>query len=171
MLRFKKGDHILYGISGVCLIEDIRRDALSKQRDGEYYVLRPAGERGSTILVPTDSETLTARMAPLHTRDEADRLIDAARQEVLPWIDARKERTAGFQRLVKRCDLGELLCLVSCICRKRQELTAAGRRLPAADENILRRAESLIENELSFVLELEPAQAGEYVREKLGIEP
>ena len=163
MLRFKKGEHVLYGISGVCLIEDIRRDALAKK--GEYYVLKPVDERGATILVPTDSETLTARMAPLPTREEADRIIAAARP--LPWIDDRKERSALCQQLVKRCDLSELLCLCSCLYQRQRELEDAGKKLPASDENILRRAEGLVENQLGFVLALEGPQVGEHIREKL----
>lgn len=170
MLQFKKGDYILYGISGVCLIEDIRRDALSKKREREYYVLKPVGVRGATVLVPTDNETLTAKMSPLPTRTELDSLIASSRHQTLPWIDDRKERSAQFQQVVKRCDLGELLRLASCIYQKQQALTAAGRKLPASDENILRRAEGLIENELGFILELEGPQVGEYVREKMGIE-
>ena len=168
MLHFKKGDYILYGISGVCLIADIRTDPLLKENRGEYYVLKPVSERGSTILVPTDNETLTARMVPLPDRAELDRLIAAAREQALPWIDDRKERNAGFQLTVKRGGLQEILALVACICQKRTELTAAGKKLSAADENILRRAEGLIENTLGFILDLEGPQAENYLRERLG---
>ncbi len=169
MKRYKKGDYVQYGVSGVCLIEDIRRDSLSKKNAGEYYVLKPVTERSSTILVPVDSETLVARMADLPSRDELDSLILSARGREMAWIDDRKERANLFQQAVKRCDLQELLCLVGCIYRRRLALTNAGKRLPAADETVLRRAEGLIENELGFVLELEGPQVGEYIREKLGI--
>ena len=170
MLRFKKGDHILYGISGVCLIEDVRRDTLSKEKKEEYYVLKPVAQRGATILVPTDNETLTARMSPLPSREELDSLLVSARQQTLPWIDDRKERGARFQLAVKRSDLEELLCLVSCIYQKRQELTAAGKKLSASDEAILRRAESLVENQMGFVLALDGPQVGEYIRERMDVE-
>lgn len=170
MERYQKGEYVQYGVSGVCLIEDIRRDSLSKKNEEEYYVLKPVGERGSTILVPTGSETLVGRMARLPGKEELNALIASTREESLAWIDDRKERGAQFQLAVKRCDLRELLCLVGCIYRKKQELYAAGKKLSAADENILRRAEGLIENELGFVLELEGPQVGAYIREKLGIE-
>ena len=170
MERYQKGEHVQYGVSGVCLIEDIRRDTLSKKSAGEYYVLKPVGERGSTILVPTDSETLVGRMSRLPGREELDALITSTRNESLSWIDDRKVRGTEFQQVVKRCDLRELLCLVGCIYRRKRELLAAGKKLAAADETILRRAEGLIENEMGFVLGLEGSQVGEYIREKLGIE-
>ena len=103
-------------------------------------------------------------------RRELDELILSTRGRELEWIDDRKERAAQFQQAVKRCDLRELLCLVGCIYRRRLDLTAAGKKLPAADETVLRRAEGLIENELGFVLDLEGPQVGAYIREKLGIE-
>ena len=74
MKRYEKGDYVQYGVNGVCLIEDVRRDSLTKKSAGEYYVLKPVGERSSTILVPTDSETLVGRMAPLPGREELDEL-------------------------------------------------------------------------------------------------
>ena len=169
MTRYEKGEYVRYGISGVCRIEDIRTDSLTKKSSGEYYVLHPIAERGATIMVPTDSETLTAKMARLPSREELDALIVSAQETDVVWIEDRKERSAQFQQMVKRCDLSELLGLVGCLYHKRVELEGAGRKLTAADDAILRRAEGLIENELGFVLELEGPQVGEYIREKLGI--
>ena len=169
MNQYRKGDYVRYGISGVCCIEDIRTDSLAKKDSGEYYVLHPIAERGATIMVPTGSETLTAKMAPLPSREELDALILSARDQDVPWIEDRKERNAQFQQAVKRCDTAELLALVSRIYHKREELESAGKKLTAADEAILRRAEGLIENEMGFVLELEGPQVGEYIREKLDI--
>ena len=154
----------------MCRIEDIRTDSLAKGGSGEYYVLQPIAERGATIMIPTTSETLTAKMAPLPSRAELDALILSARDTDVVWIEDRKERSAQFQQMVKRCDLAELLGLVGCLYHRRVDLESAGRKLTAADEAILRRAEGLIENELGFVLELEAPRVGEYIREKLGIQ-
>ena len=87
----------------------------------------------------------------------------------MPWIEDRKLRAASFQTILKACALKDLLRLVACIYRKRSELTAKGKKLAASDENTLRRAEGLIENELSFVLGLKGDQVGAYIREKLGM--
>ncbi len=167
---YQKGDYVQYGVNGVCLIEDIRRDELSRKSGGEYYVLKPVGERGSTILVPTGNETLVGRMTSLPSREELDYLVASTKEKTTPWIEDRKERNAAFQETVKRCDLRELLCMVGAIYQRRQNLLDEGKKLSAADENILRRAEGLIENELGFVLGLEGSRVGEYIREKLEIQ-
>ena len=169
MERYQKGDYVQYGVSGVCFIEDVRRDELDRKSAGDYYVLKPVGERGSTILVPTDNEKLVARMASLPSPEELDALVASTREETFPWIDDRKERNLAFQAAIKRCDLRELLCLAGAIYRRRQNLLDEGKKLSAADENILRRAEGLIENEVGFVLGLEGPQVEEYILEKLEI--
>lgn len=60
---------------------------------------------------------------------------------------------------------------MSCVYQKKQEVTAAGKKLSGSDQTILRRAEELIENELAFVLHLSGHQVGGYIRQKLGIGP
>lgn len=169
MKRFEKGDHVWYGLNGVCLVEDIRTDAMTGKKTGEFYVLKPVSQRGATVLVPVDSETLVSRMSPLPTREELDRCILFAKGRELAWISDRKERGARFQQVLKRCDLQELLCMVGGIYHQRTHLARQGKKLPAFDESILRRAEDLIENEMSFVLDLKSDQVGAYIREKMEI--
>ena len=170
METYRKGEYVRYAVNGVCLVEDIRKDAVSRGKEPrEFYVLKPVADPGSTILVPTDSEPLLAKMARLPDREELDRMILSTKDATLEWIDDRKLRAASFQAMVKTADLRELICLVGCIYRKRLELTSAGKKLSSSDEGILRRAESLIENELAFVLQIEGDQVGSYIREKLEI--
>lgn len=170
MKRFEKGSYVLYGVSGVCLIEDVRREALNRREQGEYYVLKPLYQRGATVLVPTDSQVLTGRMAPLPTPEELTGLLDAARGRTMPWIHDRKERNQAFQQVLKQCELPALLGLVDAVSRRRAALAAEGKKLASADESVLRRAEELVESEMAFVLGLDPRQAAAVLREKLGLE-
>ena len=167
---FQTGDYVSYSSSGICRIDDIRQEApAGKGEPKTFYILKPLADPGSTIFVPTTNPVLLARMKRLPTQEDADAMILAAGQEEKPWIDDRKLRIASFQSILKACELKELLGLVTCIYRKGQALTAQGKRLAASDEAVLRRAESLIENELSFVLGLQKDQVGVYIREKLGM--
>jgi len=164
--QYHKGDHVRYSCSGVCLVEDIRSDP-SDTRGKTFYVLKPVADPGSTIFIPVDSDRLLAKMQPLPSREEIDALILSADQDALPWEENRKLRAAQFQSIIKACDLRELLRLVRCIYHQQQLLTAAGKKLPASDDVILHRAESLIENELAFILRLSGDQIGPYIRRKL----
>lgn len=162
---YRKGEYVRYANNGVCLIEDIRSDS-PRGKGKEFYVLKPVGAPSSTIFVPLDNETLLARMGRLPTREEVDELILSVGDTGLAWVDNRKDRAALFQNLVKTNDLRELMGLARCIAQKKQELLSRGKKLSASDEGILRRAETLIENELAFVLCLPMDQVRSYIQAK-----
>lgn len=168
--QYRIGDHVSYSCNGVCLVADIRTDSPSgKEAPKPFYILKPVADPGSTIFVPTTSETLLAKMQRLPTQGEIDQLIRSTREEELAWVDDRKVRAASFQATIKACDLRELLRLVGCIYRKKQELADKGKKLAASDDATLRRAEGIIQNELSFVLQIPDDQVGAYIRAKLEI--
>ena len=167
---YRKGDYVSYSCSGVCRIDDIRQEApAGKGEPKTFYILKPVADPGSTIFVPTSSPVLLAKMQRLPNKEEADAMILSTKEDEMVWIEDRKLRAAAFQTILKNCSLKELLGLVTCIYQKRADLAAKGKKLAASDESTLRRAENLIENELSFVLQLEGGQVGAYIREKLGI--
>lgn len=168
--QYRKGDYVSYSCSGVCLIDDIRQEApVGKGEPKTFYILKPVADNGATIFVPTSSPVLLARMQRLPNKEEVDAMILATKEEEMAWIDDRKVRSAAFQTILKACDLKDLLGLVACIYRKRSQLTAQGKKLSSSDESTLRRAEGLIENEFSFVLQLKGDQVGAYIREKLAL--
>ena len=141
---YRKGEYVRYACNGVCLVDDIRLDVpAGKGTPKEFYILKPVSNPASTIFVPTGSPALVEKMARLPNREELDQLI------------------------VKACDLRELICLVVCISRRKRSLLATGKKLGASDETLLQRAEGLIANQVSFVLQVEDSQVGTYIREKL----
>ena len=147
---YQKGEYIRYACNGVCLVDDVRLDRLTKKEPPkEFYILKPVSNPASTLFVPTGNATLVAKMSRLPDREELDALILATREEPLDWIDDRKIR------------------LASCIYHRREDLIAAGKKLGASDETLLQRAEALIENEVAFVLKVEQNEVGDYIRGKL----
>lgn len=168
--RFSKGDYIRYSSNGVCLVEDIRKlDYAGKNNTDDFYILVPVNNRSSTIYVPVNNAELTSRMRRILSKEEIDRIIESVKLGEVTWIDDRKMRSESFKAILKRCDSLELMRLVSCIYLKKQDLIAKGKKLSAADDNILTQAESMVEDEFSFVLNLDGIQVGRYIRNKLGI--
>ena len=154
---YRKGEYVRYACNGVCLVDDIRLDVpAGKGTPKEFYILKPVS-----------SPALVEKMARLPNREELDQLILSVKDHPLPWIEDRKARLASFQTIVKACDLRELICLVVCISRRKRSLLATGKKLGASDETLLQRAEGLIANQVSFVLQVEDSQVGTYIREKL----
>lgn len=74
---FSVGEYIIYGVEGVCMVEEAGRlkvSGLNKNRD--YYRLRPY-YHGGTIYTPVDGK---AAMRPVLTRAELDGLLPRLRQ-------------------------------------------------------------------------------------------
>ena len=71
---FHKGDYIVYGITGPCLITDVTRLSMPGC-DGKrkYYVLRPVNSAKSTIYSPVDNDKVTIRQ--IMTQEEAETLL------------------------------------------------------------------------------------------------
>ena len=102
---YQKGEYIRYACNGVCLVDDVRLDRLTKKEPPkEFYILKPVSNPASTLFVPTGNATLVAKMSRLPDREELDALILATREEPLDWIDDRKIRLASFQTLLQRAE-------------------------------------------------------------------
>lgn len=74
---YNKGDYIIYGINGVCRIQDY----MESESFGEKktcYILRPLDQDGSKIFTPVDNQKVFMR--PLISREEAAKLIEGIPQ-------------------------------------------------------------------------------------------
>ena len=161
-------DYVNYGAQGICKVEDLRRERLSTAGPRDYYVLRPVHRQSECIYVPADNPALLRRMRPVLSQEEIDKAIRGIRGKDLPWISDRRQRTALFQEILSRRDEGELLLLAGCLHRRAGE---NGKGLSSGDEQVLRQAETIIEQEFSFALRIGVPQVGAYIRETLGMPP
>ncbi|MBO5007572.1 MAG: hypothetical protein J6D26_01895 [Clostridia bacterium] len=167
--RFCKDDFVVYGKNGVCFIEDIRTMDFAGEK-GEYYVLRPKSNGNSTVYVPLAKEELVSKMRPVMTKDEIDSLLESAMGKEIEWIDAKNLRLETFNGILSGGNSRDLLLLVGCIYMKKQEKLAAGKRLSSTDENILKSAERLVEEEFSFALRCSADRVVSYIKNKLKID-
>ena len=162
-----KNDFVHYGAYGVCRVEDLRPMRFGPGEPlREYYVLRSVDQNGADIYVPADNPALTARMRPVLSQEEIDRLLASCREECLPWSEDRTQRLDTFRGILRRGDERELLLLARCLYQKSRE-TAKG--LSSTDAQILKKAESMIAQAFSFSLHIGTQQVGGYIRRKLGL--
>lgn len=158
--------YIIYGANGVCKINDIRKEKLCGTKQ-TYYVLSPIDNASSTIYVPVDNEALVSKMKSVLKREEIVSLIEDVKDRMLPWISDNKERGDYYTIVLSRGDRREILALIRTIYRKRLELTAQRKKLWAVDENALKRAEKIINDEFSLVLGIAPENVPGFIRETL----
>ncbi len=169
--NYQKGEYVVYGSSGVCLIEEIGDFSFS---NGEplrcYFTLRPISDPGSVIYLPRDNDILFSRLRPVLTKEEIREILTSHLKRPVEWDDNRKQRSASFRDMLAKGDLGELLSMIRCICLKTRELTANKRKLSTADQEALQGAKRIVRGEFSFSLGIRPDEVTDYIRSVLGTE-
>ena len=158
----KIGTYVLYGKTGVCLVKE-----KTVMGGGEYYVLSPVSDSRSSVFVPCDNAGLMERMRPLLSREEIESLLSAADDVRLEWVDDRNERGLLCRSIIGGGDRRELIRLLCCLMRRKQERMAVGKRLSAMDENFLQECVRLVQEEFTMVLGITAGQVGSYIQERL----
>ena len=165
----KIGTYVVYGGQGVCRIEDIRRENLTGEQK-DYYILSPADDPKMTVYVPVDSATLTGQMRALLSEGELDTLLrDGNRDGSLEWINDPRQRNEAFKGILNSGDRKMLFRLLHTIHERKKEQEAIGRKLYAADEQILERAEKLLHGEIAAILHIPTAEVSDYITKRLGL--
>ena len=159
----KIGTYVLYGKTGVCLV----KEQTTMFGGGLYYVLSPIGDSRSSVYVPCDNPDLVARMRPLLSREEIDSLLSAADDVRLEWLDDRSQRAMLYRSVTNGGDRKELVRLLCCLMRKKQERLSIGKRLSSMDENALQECVRLVQEEFSMVLGIKTYEVGPYIQDRL----
>lgn len=165
---FDIGEYVSYGINGMCNIEDIRPMQLSQSVETMmYYILRPESNPKSTIFVPVNNQKLVSKMRELMTKDEINAMLVRMKDRTLEWEKDVRFRTESFHEILNNGVNQDLILMIRCLHRKRQELVQLGKKLPARDSNTLKTAERLVEEEFAHVLHIKCEEVSDYIRDVL----
>lgn len=150
---FEVGEYIVYGIKGVCRIEDITHiDISGADKDRLYYVLSPIGKGSGKIYAPTDNQKVMMRR--IITKEEAKSLIEELPQIELLWVPDDKQREAKYKEALNTCDYRAWVSIVKTLYLRKQERVAQGKKITALDERYMRTAENELYSELSLALDV-----------------
>ena len=163
---YQTGQQVLYGIHGVCSITGTETRRFGKSK-AEYYVLQPANQPDSTFYVPVNNPAALAKLRPLMTRQEILDLLhsDQVRRNI--WISDENQRKARYREMLNQGDRSELLSMIYCLHRHREEQQRLGRKFHQCDVGFLKDAEKLMNAEFSHVLGLEPSQIGPFILKEM----
>lgn len=158
---YQTGDMIIYGSTGVCQVKEIVDRELEKGVTKPFYVLDPLYQDG-VIMIPVDTKVF---MRPVITREEALELIDriptmqpdAYHNSVLRELE---EHYCSYLKSHRCEDLIELAMSIYC---KKQDLAQQNRKFGAMDERFMKRAEDLLDGELSVALGIEKNEVGAFI--------
>ncbi len=163
---FAVGSYVLYGKTGVCLVQEQKTITMGKESN-RYFVLCPVSDGRSSVFVPCDNELLLSKISPLLSREEIDLLLSDADSERLEWIDERSQRIAFYRTVTTGNDRRMLIRLICCLFRKREEKQALGKRLSSMDEAMLQECVRLIDEEFSMVLGIPSKEVVEYILQRI----
>ncbi len=157
------GETVLYGTDGVCKVAEICKMKVGGKRE-EYYVLKPIHREGATVFVPLGNEALLSKMRPVLSREEILAILESVSREETVWIEDHAERKIEFQKILLGGDRRELLRMIRSIYLHRQSLQERNKRLRIGDEQMLRDAEKLLNDEFALVLDISQQQVPEFIR-------
>lgn len=160
------GSYVLYGKTGVCLVQEQKTITMGNESN-QYYVLCPVSDGRSSVFVPCDNETLVAKMCPLLSREEIDVLLSDADSQRLEWIDDRNQRIAYYRTVMSGNDRRALIRLICCLFRKKEEKQALGKHISSVDESTLHECMRLIDEEFSMVLGIPRREVVNYILERI----
>ena len=166
-IQYKAGDYVKYGVNGVCLVKDIQELSFTGGAASKYYVLSTNTNSSTVIYVPVGNENLTSKMRRILTKEQIDATLTEVDSHEIEWIENRKERIERFQTILNNGDTVDLLRLIACIYKHKQSVIKQGKKFSLTDEGFMQQAESIIENEFSFVLDIEPHRVKDYIQNKI----
>ncbi len=164
--RFKKGDFVVYGTSGVCQIAEVGELSFGTITNC-YYTLCPTSDPSSLTYVPCDNETLTAKLRPVLSCEEIEKLLSAPLDCEILFDNDRKVRLAAFREILSNGQPTALLSMIRCILQKQRDFEKINRSLSLSDSDILRAAIFIINSEFSFALGIPKESVADYIRSKL----
>lgn len=152
---FSENDYVMYGLTGVCRLSEVRKESEGDHRGEEYYILNPVKDQHSRIMIPVSRGR--GRMRPLVQKTEVLECLNDLKEESDIWHDDLKERGKLFQERLKTGSFYQWLLLSSSIWQEKEKKKTEGKKLSTSDEQIFKSAWKLLCEELSVSLGMEEA--------------
>ncbi len=150
---FAKGEYVVCGNKGVCMVEDITTLNISGvDKERKYYILKPLYMAGSTVYVPVD--TAEESMRRVLSKEQADELIQGIPDIPLITITNDKLLEQEYKGCMKTNCCEEWIKIIKTIYLRKQKRLEAGRKVTAVDAKYFRMAEDNLYGELAVSLSM-----------------
>ena len=165
---FEIGEHIVYGTSGICRVEEICTSPYDKNDTRSFYLLIPVhNPMGSTIYTPVDNDRVPMRR--LMTREEIDALISLMPSIEPVQVPAEKQRREIYRSTVFALRPEGYVSVMKTVARRREELTAARKHFPVSDMEYGRIAKHLLYSECAHVLGVSEDSMEGYIAQRMAL--
>lgn len=152
---YQKGDYVVYGTKGVCLVEDVLEidwgaDCISSGK--LCYKLAPRFMKGSTIYAPVENEKTVIRS--VMSGEEAKAVLAEAGGLKTLWVKDEKEREKSYRNALLSGSSVEWSRIIKTLYLRKKERQKSGKGMTCVDERYLHIAESILFGEMSLPLNL-----------------
>lgn len=166
---YEKGDYVVYGQHGICVIQDIANPGFpGMDSEKQYYVMEPLCMKGSKIYSPVNSKKVLMRR--VMSKADVEKLIDGIPQIEALWIGSEKMREEQYKAAMLTCEPVEWIRIIKTLYRRAQDRLNQGKKITATDERYLKLAEDGLYSELCFVLGQGKDEVTAYIRSRVGQE-
>ena len=117
---YSVGAVVIYKNEGVCKITDTVTKRF-RDKNIEYYVLKPIHKENSEIFVPKNNSVLVEKMRKVLSRDEIMKLIKEMPKEGSIWIENSDERKESYRKILERGERTELVKLIKTLYMHKQK--------------------------------------------------
>ncbi len=157
---YQPGDLVVYGRTGVCRVEGIRRE-----KGQDYYALKPLYQT-CDILTPVEGKVF---IRPVLTRQEAEALIDCIPEMEVEVCEGKplRELTEHYQAAIATHDCRDLIELTMATYTKKKTAEKEKRKFGAVDERFMKEGEALLFGELAVALDVPVEEVPKYIGQRL----
>ena len=165
---FKIGEYIVYGMNGVCRVEEIGPMNMSGIDSNKvYYTLLPLYTKGSRVFTPVDNQKVVMR--PVISKKEACDLIDDMKNIEQIDVADDKRRELAYKEAVKSCDCRQLVRIINTVLKRKEERLAQGKKMSACDERYLKQALDTLYGEFAISLKIDKGEVEDFIIERVAL--
>lgn len=159
---FKIGDYVIYGMNGVCIMNDIGPlDFQESKNERLYYTLTPINAKGRKLFTPVDNDKVIIR--PLISRKEAKELVDDFANTEISWHHDPRKREENYKLALKSCDCRKLIKIIKILYFSKESRLAEGKKVIASDEKYIQLVEDSLYGELAIALGINREEVEGYI--------
>ena len=146
---FEVNEKVVYGVVGVCEIEQIGRPPI-KGIDKDYYFLQPVYDTKGIIYSPVENNKVMIRS--IIGKDTCIKLIDRAKNCKKDEALNEKIHPSRSDEMVKSQDVIQLMHLVRALFNIKNDRAKELRRMKSADNRMLATARKLLYGEIAAAM-------------------
>ena len=162
---FKKGEYVVHGRSGVCVVDGTTKEVPGSSGNQLYYELVPVKTPHSKIFFPVDNDRVVLRA--MLTKAEAEDMLKEMKKAEPVHIANDRERENEFKKSIASCDCVKIATVIKTLIERSQEREEQGKRSTFVDARLLNDATDLINNEFSLALGIDMCDIEDYVLKEI----